>query len=128
VYLRINPDIGPNLGTAVTVDSYGDTWDVLRIGDKVALRGPTGKYLSRCNNCWLGGAYADSAFAHVDNPDGPYSQWKATKMDNGKWVFQSDSGRYLARCYNCAVSSPYPNLVFVHEDNPYNSWVQWALI
>lgn len=127
-FLRVNPHIGgAKPGFAVSVEDHADHWEMLRIGDKVALRAPNGNYLSRCRHCWHRGAYVDSAFVHLNNPYEPWSQWRAIRQHNGKWVFQSDVGTYLARCNNCA-NARARNLGFVHEHNPHNPWAQWNLV
>jgi hypothetical protein len=114
---------------AVSIETNNDAnakWTLSRIGTKVVLKGANGNYLSRCNGCWKGGAYPDSAFAHLSSPSAPYSQWTAVKQPNGKWTFQADTGKYLSRCNGCARSS-VPNLAFVHSTDPADAWAQWTL-
>ena len=102
-FLRLCNNCGAN--NAVSVESNNDAnakWVLERVGTKVALKASNGNYLSRCNGCWFGAAYPDSAFAHLATPNEPYSQWTPVKQSNGKWVFQADTGKYLARCDGCA--------------------------
>jgi thymidine kinase len=102
-FLRLCTNCGDK--KAVTVQNNNDAnakWVLERVGTKVALKASNGNYLSRCNGCWFGAAYPDSAFAHLATPNEPYSQWTPVKQSNGKWVFQADTGKYLARCDGCA--------------------------
>jgi len=71
--------------------------------------------LSRCNGCWVGGAYSDSATVHITTLSGnPYALWKPIQKANGKWAFQADTGKFLARCNGCAPGAAYPDFAFVH--------------
>ena len=88
-------------------------WTLVRVGKQIALKGSNGNYLSRCNGCWSGGAYPDSAFVHLNNDSEPYSKWTPEKQANGKWALKGDNGKYLARCNACAPST-VENIAFVH--------------
>ena len=72
-------------------------WVVQVNGDKIALKSvDTGKYLSRCNNCWYSvknSKWDDSAFVHVDDQNnGDWALWTATQLENGKWTLLGDNG------------------------------------
>lgn len=126
-FLRLCSGCGAT--NAISIESKNDAnakWVLSRVGTKLALKASNGNFLSRCNNCWARGAYPDSAFAHLNNPSQPYSQWTAVKQSNGKWTFQADTGKYLTRCNNCARSNQ-PNLAFVHETNPAMPYAQFTL-
>lgn len=128
-YLKECPEAICGVDNAVSVAKGLDNsarWILERVGTKLAIKGADGNYLSRCNGCWAGGAYPDSAFAHLGDSSAPYSQWAPTKLANGKWVFQADTGKYLARCNNCARSTA-SNLPFVHVSDPNEPWAQWKL-
>lgn len=115
---------------AVSVESGSGPnykWKISRVGTKVVLQASNGNWLSRCNGCWRRGASPDSAFAHLNSNEAPYSQWTAVKQANGKWTFQADTGKFLARCQGCARTSSVPNLAFVHSSNSGNPWAQWTL-
>ncbi len=49
------------------VDNKWVVWNVEAIGEKIALKGDNGMYLTRCKGCWSNGVYADSAFVHVSS-------------------------------------------------------------
>ena len=117
----------PNAASVESGSGPDFNWELIRIGDKVAIRGSNGNYLSRCNNCWNGGVYPDSAFVHLNHPNEPYSQWTPIPQPNGRWAFQTDTGRYLARCQHCAHTWCTSNLAFVHVTNPSDPWAQWTL-
>jgi hypothetical protein len=98
-------------------------------GNYVLKSVDSGKYAARCNNCIPGGAYPDSVFVHVTDPNQAYAQWKLERLPNGKYAFMSaDSGKYAARCNNCAPGAAYPDNVFVHETNVNAAWAQWEII
>ena len=98
------------------------------ISSVVSLKSDTGKYLSRCNRCWLGdGAYPDSAFVHETNPSNPWAKWTVESLGNGKYTLKGDNGKYLSRCNNCVTDGAYPDSAFVHETNPSNPWAQWTI-
>ena len=106
-------------------------WEIENLGDgKYALKSDTGKYLARCNGCIPGGAYPDSAFIHVDSPDGaPWAQWEIERLGNGKYSLKSDSGNYAGRCNSCVPGGAYPDNVMVHCTDPENEpWAQWEII
>ena len=90
-------------------------WKLVRVGDKVALQGANGQWLSRCTNCWTmtKGSYGFSAFANQANYEAPESQWTPIDLGGGKWAFKSDAGLYLARCHNCAATA-VDELAFIH--------------
>lgn len=106
-------------------------WEIENLGNgKYALKADSGKYLARCNSCIPGGAYPDSAFVHVDNPDGqPWAQWEIELLGNGKYSLKADSGKYAGRCNNCVPGAAYPDNVMVHCTNPEGEpWAQWDII
>ncbi|KAK9767703.1 hypothetical protein K7432_002270 [Basidiobolus ranarum] len=52
-------------------------WGLPCVGsNQITLKGDTGHYLSRCNNCISHAAAPDSAFVHTDNPSASYAIWK----------------------------------------------------
>ena len=53
-------------------------WELEKMDNgKYAFKADSGKYMARCNNCIPNGAYPDSVFAHVTNPEGePWAQWE----------------------------------------------------
>jgi hypothetical protein len=130
-YLRLCTNCGGSYPSAASVESTTDSntsWKIIRVGDQISIQSNNGNYLSRCRNCWNWGAYADSAFVHLNNNNEPYSKWTPVKQSNGKWAFRSDNGKYLARCNGCAFTKcGVANLAFVHESNPSNPWAQWTL-
>lgn len=127
-YLKLCPTCGGNKpGSAVSIDSASQPWEIKRVGNKIAFQAVNGMYLSVCNRCWSIAAYPDSAFAYMPNATEAISQWKPSRMQNGKWVFQGSNGKYLARCAACASSlSPY--LAFVHLTSPFDAEAQWSLV
>ena len=97
-------------------DASWAQWDLEIIGNKVALKGDNGKYLSRCDYCWIGeGEYPNSAFVHITSLSGnPYAMWSLVSIGNGKWALQADTGKYLARCHDCVIGEAYPDSAFVY--------------
>lgn len=57
--MRLCAKCGGSYPSAVSVEN-GITpeskWRLARIGKKVTIKGSNGNFLSRCNNCWPGGA------------------------------------------------------------------------
>jgi hypothetical protein len=95
-------------------DDADSIWTIEVYGDKVAIKGNNGKYLSRCNDCWPGAFYPDTAFVSATTPDA-YSLWTANQGSNGKYTFRADNGNYLATCFRCAQSNGSSSLIaFVH--------------
>ncbi|KAG9401734.1 hypothetical protein AC1031_007447 [Aphanomyces cochlioides] len=91
-------------------------WTVVTLGNgKLALRGDTGNYLARCENCVSGAKYPNTAFVHVPDWSGPWAQWTCENTLAGKIAFKADNGLYLARCNNCADNSP-PDVAFVYAE------------
>lgn len=131
LYLRLNTVYGGAYSSSVTVEKIVDSnsiWKIIRVGDKVSIKGSNGNYLSRCMNCWNKGLYPNSAFVHLDYNSEPYSQWTPERQGNGKWAFRSDTGKYLARCYRCAsTASDVTDLAFVHQDSANNAEAQWSV-
>ncbi|MHC5932640.1 fascin domain-containing protein [Nostoc sp.] len=113
-----------------TDDNPYAQFEVVNVGyGKIAFKADTGKYLGRCRNCIVGGAYPDSAVFHVTNPLLPYAQFTPELLDNGKYALKADTGKYLARCNNCSPYSAYPDTVTIHVDSPQgNSFAQWNII
>jgi hypothetical protein len=69
--MRLCAQCGGVYPSAVSVENgitQESKWQLVRIGRKVAIKGSNGNFLSRCNNCWPGGAYPDSAFVHLTTP------------------------------------------------------------
>jgi hypothetical protein len=88
-------------------------------GDQVALKSETGKYLALCHNCWVEGAYPDSAFVYVDTFINNYQAlWTPFWIGNGNWGLQGNNGKYLARCGDCVPNAAYLDLAFVHSIDP----------
>jgi hypothetical protein len=101
---------------AVGAGAYAK-WTIENQGNgQIAFKADTGKYLSRCNNCWRFGAYPDAASVHITTPAGnPWSVWKAEwQVTSGKWAFKADTGKYLARCNGCVGGGAVPDFAFVH--------------
>ena len=96
---------------------------------KVALRSDTGNYLARCNQCYSGAAYPDSAFVHVSADElggAPWAIFDLQKLDNGKYALKADSGNYLARCNNCIPGAAYPDSAFIHVQPSELAQAPWA--
>lgn len=133
-FLRVCQNCGSinNADTASVQPDTGDdtvVWALEEIqGGKVAFRGSNGKYLSRCNQCWVGGSYPDSAFVHALNSTHPISQWAPLIHPNGKYSFKCDNGKYLARCEGCNKSPASPNFAFIHLTDPSNPLAQWDVV
>lgn len=54
---------------SVGLGNYPQVWSMEVIGDKIAFKSGTGKYLSRCKFCWKNGPlYDDAAFVHISTP------------------------------------------------------------
>lgn len=97
-------------------------------GGKIALKADTGKYVARCRNCIINGAYPDFLTVHVDDPSVPYAQFTPELLDNGKYALKADTGKYVARCRNCSTGAAYPDTVTIHVDDPTNApYAQWSI-
>lgn len=119
-YLRLCGDCGgyhPYCGVSIEANKEGSAyWKIIKVGNQISIQGSNGNYLSRCNNCWLYGAYEDSAVAHLKNNSLVYSKWTPEMLSNGKWAFKSDVGKYLSRCHNCAyTTNGIADLAFVNQ-------------
>ena len=91
-------------------------WSAVKIGDKIALKGDNGLFLSRCYYCWQSGSYPNSVFVHVPEEEmrrSAYAQWTPELLSDGKWAFKSDVGTYLARCNGCVTGGKYPDMAFL---------------
>ncbi len=102
-------------------------------GTKIALRADTGNYLTRCNGCYRGAAYPDSATMHITQAvlaSSPYAHWTLEKLANGKYALRTDTGNYLARCNGGIPNAAHPDSAMVHvsgaqlKDSP---WAQWTI-
>ncbi|MEM8719861.1 MAG: multicopper oxidase domain-containing protein [Cyanobacteria bacterium P01_G01_bin.39] len=104
-------------------------FEVLDVGGgKIALKADTGKYIARCRNCIINGAYPDFLTVHVDDPDLPYAQFTPERLDNGKYALKADTGKYVARCRNCSTGAAYSDTVTIHVDDPTNApYAQWNI-
>ncbi len=97
-------------------------------GGKIALKADTGKYVARCRNCIINGAYPDFLTVHVDDPSVPYAQFTPELLDNGKYALKADTGKYVARCRNCSTGAAYPDTVTIHVDDPTDApYAQWSI-
>ncbi len=119
---------GPDSATLHINDknSYYAAWNVETVGNQVALKAESGKYLSVCTNCWARGAYPDAAFVNGGSPTGA-ALWTPEKQSNGKWAFKGSNGKYLSRCNNCVGGGAVPNTAFVHVTNPAEVYAQWTV-
>ncbi len=128
-FLRICSNCGGSYADSASVQpdirDNAQVWTLERVKNKVAFKGSNGLYLSRCNNSWDGGAYADSAFVHLPDSSAPYSQWTPKRLSDGKYAFLSDNGLYLAPCNNCAPSGASSYFAFVHMPNTDDGWSHW---
>ena len=104
-------------------------WKLLLVGDKIALRSDTGKYLARCHKCWKGnGKKEDGAFIHVSSFSGnPHALWTLVDAGNRKWALKGDNGKYLARCQGCVKGGKKSNFAFVHATEKTFKWAQWTI-
>lgn len=101
----------------------------------MALRADSGKYLSRCSNCWTvgSGGGPDSAFVQATTPVGNLlAQWTPQYLGNGKWSLKGDTGKYLARCGGpgCAwgPNNTITDFAFVNVDTVMNNGnAQWVI-
>ena len=106
---------GPDSATLHINDknSYFAAWNVETVGNQVALKAESGKYLSVCTNCWARGANPDAAFVNGVSPTGA-ALWTPEKQSNGKWAFKGSNGKYLSLCHNCVSGGTTPDAAFVH--------------
>ncbi len=100
-------------------------WTLEIVGSQVAFKGVNGKYLSRCNNCWVGGAYPNSVFVHLPDRQAA-SLWTPIRHASGKYLFKSDNGQFLARCDGC-VTGNTNKFVFLRDAIPDDTWAQWSV-
>lgn len=106
---------------------YPQVWSMEVIGDKIAFKSATGKYLSRCLYCWKDGPlYDDAVFVHITTPSSndPWALWIPERLSSGKFTFKSDDGNFLTRCERC-VPQGNLNFAFVHRSNSDLSASQW---
>ncbi len=125
-----NPDTATvHIDQPISSNPYAQ-FEVFNVGNgKIALKADSGKYLARCNNCIVGGAYPDSLTIHVTDPSLPYAQFTPEYLLNGKYALKADTGKYVARCNNCSPGSAVPDTVTIHVDTPKgNSFAQWDII
>ena len=116
--------------SAAVHGNVGDSWAQWRIyplgNNKIVIQSiDTGKYVGRCNGCWYGGAYADSAFVHVTDPSASYAQWTVATNSDFTYSLQSDTGKYLARCNGCVPGGAKSDFAFVHATDPSQAYVKW---
>ncbi|CAK4078755.1 unnamed protein product [Aphanomyces euteiches] len=92
-------------------------WTVTNTGDgKIALKGDSYYYLSRCHDCTRGGVYPDQAFAFIsDWIIAPWAQFTCEDAYNGKIALKADTGKCLARCRGC-VPSGRDDVITMHVD------------
>ena len=112
-----------NLGDSFAI------WNLVKLGgNKVAFQADTGNYLARCNGCWDGGAYPDSAFVHDPANTDSWSSWNYQRNSDGSYSFLSDNGKYLARCNGCVPGGAKPDFAFVHDASPNDPWSRWNIV
>lgn len=128
-FLKICHNCGNAVPDSASIQAVADgtqVWKLELVGSKVAFKGTNGLYLTRCNGCWRGSRFPDSATVHVAAPAGN-ALWKPELQSNGKYAFKGDTGKYLARCSNCTSSPASQKFAFVHISDPNNAGAQWTV-
>ena len=90
-------------------------WTIEKVGENVAIKADSGKYLSLFNNCWYKQLYAESVFVNQRKSTSSKTHWTPEKLANGKIAFKSSKGKYLNRCNNCVTGGKYTDFAFAHE-------------
>jgi len=117
------------IAAVFALPNYHYTPAAISDGHVITLQSDSGKFLGRCNNCFVGGVCSDSAFVHVDDPNNaPWARWTVKDMQNGKYALQADTGKFLARCSDCVPHAVDLDSAFVHIDDPtYAPYAQFTV-
>lgn len=88
-------------------------WTVEVIGDRIALRADSGKYLAKCDI----EAFADIAFVYAKSPKtNPWALWTPVNIERGRWALRSSNGKLLSRCsINSDGSTNYPDFACLRD-------------
>ncbi len=104
------------------------TFTVITVGDKIALKANNGNLVSRCNGCYINGAYPEFVTIHVPHtgtiPGG--ALFTQVSMGHGHVALRANTGKYLTRCPECATTVEDIEVVSIHDDELSNA-VAWLI-